>query len=85
MACGGDGEKMGSRGDELERGFEFGHSGEAIAHAGDEERRALEVGEVLGAELLRLPRWVERIGEEQDGAGTRVGSAAARMEAMRPP
>ena len=49
MACGGDGEKVGSRGDEVDCGFEFGDGAEAIAHAGDEERRGMEVREVLGA------------------------------------
>ena len=56
---------MGSGGDELERGFDFGDGAESVARAGNEERRRLEAREMGGSQFLRALRRMEWVGEQE--------------------
>ena len=56
-------------GDQPERSLHFVEGSESIARAVNEERGDLNRSEVARAQLLRLVRWMQRIGEQQQRIG----------------
>lgn len=66
MACAGDWQEFGSRGDELQRRGHFIDGAKSIPQAMNEQRRGSEAWEVRCPQLARPLRRMERVREQQE-------------------
>ena len=69
MARGLDGEELGARGNEFQRGGKFVESAEAVARSVDEEGQSAKVWKVSGARLVWALGRVKGIGQQEQRVG----------------